>query len=260
MVKVGIPKDGGQNVAVKIIDKKDAQFDKDSLEQEIAIMKKVDHPNCIKLHEVFDEKQKVKKRYMLPPVLISSHLLLLPFPLLQSPPHTPYYSHVATVMLIPWSCLHRRPWQASTHTRRGSARSNKCTLPRPAFPFGMVRTSILFPIQRGTAPLSLSSQPILQASNKSNEPPLRTLVLIQMYMVLDLVTGGELFDRIIARGHYSEKDAAALIYDTLVAIGYLHSVTHLTLSLSHPLTLPRSPSLYPSISLPLCLVLWANDP
>jgi serine/threonine protein kinase len=61
VVKVGIPKEGGQNVAIKIIDKKDAQFDKESLEQEIAIMKKVDHPNCIKLHEVFDEKQKVKQ-------------------------------------------------------------------------------------------------------------------------------------------------------------------------------------------------------
>ncbi len=84
-------------MAVKIIDKKDAQFDKDSLEQEIAIMKRVNHPNCIKLHEVFDEKQK-------------------------------------------------------------------------------------------------------------------------MYLVLDLVTGGELFDRIIARGHYSEKDAAHLISDVLVAI------------------------------------------
>uniref|UniRef100_A0A7S0VHK2 Protein kinase domain-containing protein n=1 Tax=Hemiselmis tepida TaxID=464990 RepID=A0A7S0VHK2_9CRYP len=103
VVKVGVPKDGSPNVAIKIIDKKDAQFDKESLEQEIAIMKKVDHPNCIKLHEVFDEKQK-------------------------------------------------------------------------------------------------------------------------MYMVLDLVTGGELFDRIIARGHYSEKDAAMLINDTLIAIGYLHSL------------------------------------
>lgn len=103
VVKVGVPKDGSPNVAIKIIDKKDAQFDKESLEQEIAIMKKVEHPNCIKLHEVFDEKQK-------------------------------------------------------------------------------------------------------------------------MYMVLDLVTGGELFDRIISRGHYSEKDAAVLINDTLVAIGYLHSL------------------------------------
>mmetsp|Transcript_65940 Transcript_65940/g.162287 ORF Transcript_65940/g.162287 Transcript_65940/m.162287 type:complete len:475 (+) Transcript_65940:104-1528(+) len=102
-VKVGVPKDGGPHVAIKIIDKKDAQFDKESLEQEIAIMKKVNHPNCIKLHEVFDEKAK-------------------------------------------------------------------------------------------------------------------------MYMVLDLVTGGELFDRIIARGHYSEKDAANLMYDVVVAIGYLHSV------------------------------------
>lgn len=117
VVKVGIPKDGSGNVAIKIIDKKvatlsspsqdkvafllfnvfmsmsnnpktqaatsfthrdranedrcqlgkgnsqvrsddthggwqDAQFDKESLEMEIQIMKKVDHPNCIKLHEV----------------------------------------------------------------------------------------------------------------------------------------------------------------------------------------------------------------
>mmetsp|Transcript_16625 Transcript_16625/g.39793 ORF Transcript_16625/g.39793 Transcript_16625/m.39793 type:complete len:503 (+) Transcript_16625:179-1687(+) len=103
VVKVGIPKDGSGNVAIKIIDKKDAQFDKESLEMEIQIMKKVDHPNCIKLHEVFDEKTK-------------------------------------------------------------------------------------------------------------------------MYLVLDLVTGGELFDRIIARGHYSEKDAAHLLHDVVNAIGYLHSV------------------------------------
>mmetsp|Transcript_22679 Transcript_22679/g.45833 ORF Transcript_22679/g.45833 Transcript_22679/m.45833 type:complete len:335 (-) Transcript_22679:39-1043(-) len=103
VVKVGIPKDGSGNVAIKIIDKKDAQFDKEALETEIAIMKKVDHPNCIKLHEVFDEKAK-------------------------------------------------------------------------------------------------------------------------MYLVLDLVTGGELFDRIIARGHYSEKDAAHLLHDVINAIGYLHSV------------------------------------
>ncbi len=79
-MKVGIPKDAGlDHVAIKIIDKKvcclkfrfnlhhlsdynnfevlrsytlqDAQFDAESLEQEIAVMKKVNHPNCIKLHE-----------------------------------------------------------------------------------------------------------------------------------------------------------------------------------------------------------------
>jgi serine/threonine protein kinase len=82
VVKVGIPKDGGQNVAIKIIDKKDAQFDKDSLEQEIAIMKKVDHPNCIKLHEVFDEKMKVKKMTSPPPLCspVTSLIMPPPFP------------------------------------------------------------------------------------------------------------------------------------------------------------------------------------
>lgn len=104
VVKVGIPKDPRfPKVAVKIIDKKDAQYDKDSLEQEISIMKRVQHPNCIRLLEVFDEKAK-------------------------------------------------------------------------------------------------------------------------MYLVIDLVTGGELFERIIARGHYSEKDAAQLLYSVCGAIGYLHNL------------------------------------
>jgi calcium/calmodulin-dependent protein kinase I len=104
VVKLASPKDGGPKVAVKIVNKRDADFDKASLQQEIAIMKKVDHPNCIKLHEVFNEKSK-------------------------------------------------------------------------------------------------------------------------MYLVLDLVTGGELFDRIIARGHYSEKDAAQLMHDVIGAVGCVHMST-----------------------------------
>lgn len=40
-----------------------------------------------------------------------------------------------------------------------------------------------------------------------------------MYLVLDLVTGGELFDRIVARGHYTERDASGLLSQVLAAIG-----------------------------------------
>merc|ERR1719183_955723 len=101
VVKKGVPKEGGPNVAVKIVDKKDAQFDENSMQQEIQIMKKVSHPNCIRLYEVFDEKLKI-------------------------------------------------------------------------------------------------------------------------YIVLELVTGGELFDRIIDRGHYSEKDASIVLADVVNAITYLH--------------------------------------
>lgn len=43
-------------------------------------------------------------------------------------------------------------------------------------------------------------------------------------LVLDLVTGGELFDRIIARGYYSEKDAAEVSRDVLQAVAYLHGL------------------------------------
>jgi calcium-dependent protein kinase len=49
-----------------------------------------------------------------------------------------------------------------------------------------------------------------------------------LHLVTELCTGGELFDRIIAKtqspeGHYSERDAASLIRDILDAIAYCHS-------------------------------------
>jgi serine/threonine protein kinase len=37
------------------------------------------------------------------------------------------------------------------------------------------------------------------------------------------VTGGELFDKIVERGTYSEKDAAKLVSEILDAISYLHN-------------------------------------
>jgi len=44
------------------------------------------------------------------------------------------------------------------------------------------------------------------------------------YIVTELVTGGELFDKIVEVGNYSEKDAAVLVQKMLSAIGYLHSL------------------------------------
>ena len=38
------------------------------------------------------------------------------------------------------------------------------------------------------------------------------------------VTGGELFDRIIAKGSYTEKDASMLTHQILDAVDYLHSM------------------------------------
>ena len=49
-----------------------------------------------------------------------------------------------------------------------------------------------------------------------------------IYLIMDLVTGGELFDRIVERGFYSEKDAALVVSQLLQAIEYLHEndITH----------------------------------
>ncbi|XP_033109374.1 calcium/calmodulin-dependent protein kinase type IV-like [Anneissia japonica] len=43
-----------------------------------------------------------------------------------------------------------------------------------------------------------------------------------LYLVLELVTGGELFDRIVERGYYSERDAANCVRQICDAVSYLH--------------------------------------
>ncbi|CEF60574.1 Calcium/calmodulin-dependent protein kinase I [Strongyloides ratti] len=43
-----------------------------------------------------------------------------------------------------------------------------------------------------------------------------------VYLVMELVTGGELFDRIVAKGSYTEKDASDLIRQVLQAVAFMH--------------------------------------
>jgi calcium/calmodulin-dependent protein kinase I len=44
-----------------------------------------------------------------------------------------------------------------------------------------------------------------------------------LYLVMELVTGGELFDRIVEREAYSEADAKEVIHQLLDALEYIHS-------------------------------------
>jgi len=46
----------------------------------------------------------------------------------------------------------------------------------------------------------------------------------RMYLVLELMTGGELFDRIVEKEHYSEKEASDTIRPIVDAIRYCHSL------------------------------------
>ncbi|XP_007901417.1 serine/threonine-protein kinase H1 [Callorhinchus milii] len=50
----------------------------------------------------------------------------------------------------------------------------------------------------------------------------------RVYMVMELATGGELFDRIIAKGSFTERDATRVLQMVLDGIRYLHSlgITH----------------------------------
>jgi len=44
-----------------------------------------------------------------------------------------------------------------------------------------------------------------------------------LFLVLELVSGGELFDQIVERGSYTESDAAGLVRQILEGISYMHS-------------------------------------
>lgn len=46
----------------------------------------------------------------------------------------------------------------------------------------------------------------------------------KLYLVMELLRGGELFDAIVNRGSYSEQDAASVIKSVASAIDHLHSI------------------------------------
>uniref|UniRef100_A0A8V0ZKG5 Calcium/calmodulin dependent protein kinase I n=1 Tax=Gallus gallus TaxID=9031 RepID=A0A8V0ZKG5_CHICK len=45
-----------------------------------------------------------------------------------------------------------------------------------------------------------------------------------LYLIMQLVSGGELFDRIVEKGFYTERDASTLIRQILDAVRYLHDL------------------------------------
>ena len=44
-----------------------------------------------------------------------------------------------------------------------------------------------------------------------------------VYLVMDLMTGGELFDRIVNKDHYSEAEAKKALMDISIALDYCHN-------------------------------------
>jgi len=46
--------------------------------------------------------------------------------------------------------------------------------------------------------------------------------MLRSYFVFCRVTGGELFDRIVEKGSYTERDASHLIRQVLEAVDYMH--------------------------------------
>ncbi|KAK3709228.1 hypothetical protein QZH41_015442 [Actinostola sp. cb2023] len=67
---------------------------------------------------------------------------------------------------------------------------------------------------------------ILKKVSHTNIIGLRDIVdnKSHLYLIMDLVQGGELFDRIVEKGSYTEQDASQLINQILEAADYLHSL------------------------------------
>ena len=81
-------------------------------------------------------------------------------------------------------------------------------------------------LMRGKEALILNEINILKKVSKGN----KNIVTLHdyfespnnLYLVMDLCTGGELFDRIINKGYFYEEDAAKIIRTVCSAIQYLH--------------------------------------
>jgi len=44
-----------------------------------------------------------------------------------------------------------------------------------------------------------------------------------VFLVTELMTGGELFDRIVTKDHYSEREAKLALSDIIIAVHYCHT-------------------------------------
>jgi calcium/calmodulin-dependent protein kinase I len=80
-------------------------------------------------------------------------------------------------------------------------------------------------IERGAADQNLIRE--IEVMKKVDHPNVIQLVAIFeddkfIYLVMEIVNGGELFDKIVEKGSYSEKEAATLVRKMVDAIGYLH--------------------------------------
>jgi len=65
--------------------------------------------------------------------------------------------------------------------------------------------------------------------NKVSHPNIISLKALydtdeNLYLVMELVTGGELFDKIVEKGQYTEREASIVVKKILDAVQYLHSL------------------------------------
>ncbi|KAJ3172521.1 hypothetical protein HDU88_005849 [Geranomyces variabilis] len=106
--------------------------------------------------------------------------------------------------------------------------------------FGVVREAIYTPTGRAVAlksilkhghdspeDVELAVRREMEVLEKIRHPNIISLLdwfetKEKYYLVFDLATGGELYDRIAKRGKFTERDAVRIIYTVLSAVGFLH--------------------------------------
>ncbi len=91
------------------------------------------------------------------------------------------------------------------------------------------------------------------------EPEPRTTQLFEIFdepkkmmLVMELVTGGELFDRIVSKGSYTEADAAGVLLQLCDALNYMHAkkIVHRDLKPENILCASPPPQCTPTASPP----------
>eukprot|EP01113_Clastostelium_recurvatum_P017422 TRINITY_DN2044_c0_g1_i1.p1 TRINITY_DN2044_c0_g1~~TRINITY_DN2044_c0_g1_i1.p1 ORF type:complete len:496 (+),score=141.35 TRINITY_DN2044_c0_g1_i1:84-1490(+) len=98
----------------------------------------------------------------------------------------------------------------ATHTKTGEQVAVKCINKRTIQPNELAMLGREIQIMQ-----KLRHKNIIQLIDKYETPT-------ELFLVLELVNGGELFDKIVEKGFYSEEDAAKLVYQILDGVSYMH--------------------------------------
>ncbi|KAF7342148.1 Pkinase-domain-containing protein [Mycena venus] len=203
IVKEAIHIKTGKYYACKVINKKLMEGREHMVRNEIAVLKRISsgNPNIVTLHDYFE----VSRRARLSCVYLSR-------------PFCMYHPHRARGPLADGLVV---CFAGECGTRGYAPLSASAAIAQTLPSLATIHAHRLWAVLRRLR--SLARFPSASASLVLSVYDIALPTSHNLYLCFDLCTGGELFDRICAKGNYYEADAASLVRTILTAVAYIHA-------------------------------------